>query len=106
MAPRERRGRDLACGLAGFWAPRVSGGDELRASAERMARTILHRGPDDGGVWADAAHGVAFGFRRLSIIDLSAYGHQPMRSRSGRFTIVFNGEVYNFGDLRRELEQL
>ena len=65
----------------------------------------MHRGPDDSGVWVDPASGVALAFRRLSIIDLSAAGHQPMRSADGRYMIVFNGEIYNFAELRRELEQ-
>lgn len=69
-----------------------------------MAARLRHRGPDDEGTWIDAEAGVAFGFRRLSIIDLSSAGHQPMSSPSGRWTLVFNGEVYNFRDLRRELE--
>jgi asparagine synthase (glutamine-hydrolysing) len=71
-----------------------------------MAETLAHRGPDADGVWADAAAGVAFGFRRLAIIDLSAEGRQPMRSPDGRYTLVLNGEIYNFQDLRREMETL
>jgi asparagine synthase (glutamine-hydrolysing) len=69
-----------------------------------MTAPITHRGPDDEGVWCDAAAGVVLGFRRLSIVDLSQEGHQPMRSASGRYVIVFNGEIYNFPDLRAELE--
>jgi asparagine synthase (glutamine-hydrolysing) len=69
-----------------------------------MSGAIAHRGPDDNGVWVDATAGIALGFRRLAIVDLSAQGHQPMRSTSGRYVIVFNGEVYNHRNLRRELE--
>jgi asparagine synthase (glutamine-hydrolysing) len=68
-----------------------------------MSSRIVHRGPDDSGVWHDPAVGIALGFRRLSIIDTSPAGHQPMQSASGRYTIVFNGEVYNFGSIRQEL---
>ena len=75
----------------------------MRIIASRMAGALVHRGPDDGGVWVDDAAGIALAFRRLSIVDLSAEGHQPMRSASGRFTISFNGEIYNYRDLQREL---
>jgi asparagine synthase (glutamine-hydrolysing) len=70
-----------------------------------MAATLFHRGPDDGGVWTDPVAGIAIGFRRLAIIDLSPTGHQPMTSASGRYVIAFNGEVYNFEELRAELEK-
>src|SRR5581483_11919148 len=92
------------CGLAGLFSSEPLSEAELLAAAARMAGAILHRGPDDGGTWCAPTHGVAFGFRRLSIIDLSPLGHQPMASASGRFTLMFNGEIYNFRDLRRELE--
>jgi asparagine synthase (glutamine-hydrolysing) len=91
------------CGIAGFFD--VDGfelGDGL-AVARAMAAPLAPRGPDDDGVWADAA-GIAFGFRRLSILDLSPHGHQPMRSASGRYTVVFNGEIYNHLELRAEME--
>ncbi|MBX9627081.1 MAG: asparagine synthase (glutamine-hydrolyzing) [Gemmataceae bacterium] len=92
------------CGLAGFLDPSGGhGADELRAVAARMADTIHHRGPDDAGTWADPAAGVAFGFRRLAIIDLSAEGHQPMASATGRYVLAFNGEIFNFDALRTEL---
>lgn len=71
-----------------------------------MADTICHRGPDDGGEWVEENCGVALGFRRLAIVDLSPTGHQPMRSADGRFTILFNGEIYNYLALRAELATL
>lgn len=92
------------CGLAGFFGPATRNDADLSAIAQRMNDTIYLRGPDSHGVWSDQAHGIALGHRRLSILDLSPEGHQPMVSRNGRFVIVFNGEVYNFRDLRAELE--
>jgi len=71
-----------------------------------MATAILHRGPDDAGVWVDAHAGIALAHRRLSILDLSPAGHQPMCSSSGRFVTAFNGEIYNHSELRTELEAL
>ena len=68
-----------------------------------MGQTLSHRGPDDAGIFYDEGAGLGFSFRRLSIIDLSAEGHQPMASASGRFVIIFNGEVYNFEEIRAEL---
>ncbi|MEO8381479.1 MAG: asparagine synthase (glutamine-hydrolyzing) [Acidobacteriota bacterium] len=90
------------CGITGVWSFQ-GGGEELRTHAAAMARIVRHRGPDDEGVWSDPAAGIALGFRRLSIIDLSQAGAQPMISASGRYVIVFNGEVYNFERLREEL---
>ncbi|PYO04352.1 MAG: asparagine synthase (glutamine-hydrolyzing) [Gemmatimonadetes bacterium] len=92
------------CGLAGFFCTGNHRPDEMRVIASRMADAIVHRGPDDSGVWVDSGAGIALGFRRLAIVDLSAQGHQPMRSSSGRYIIIFNGEVYNHQRLRRELE--
>ena len=74
--------------------------DEGLAAASAMADTIAHRGPDDRGVWLDSEAGVALGHRRLSVIDLSAAGRQPMTSPTGRYVIVFNGEIYNHHELR------
>ena len=92
------------CGLAGVFASGGRSQEELERIALRMSGAIAHRGPDDHGVWVDPATGIALGFRRLAIVDLSTQGHQPMRSASGRFIIIFNGEVYNHRSLRRELE--
>jgi asparagine synthase (glutamine-hydrolysing) len=91
------------CGFAGLLSTCGYTSAELSDHAAGMIRPLVHRGPDDCGIWTDEAAGIAFGFRRLSILDLSPHGHQPMRSPSGRFVMVFNGEVYNFVDLRREL---
>ena len=93
------------CGLAGFWQAKGGRESDLRAQALRMADTLVHRGPDDRGEWVDAEAGLGFGFRRLSIVDLSPAGHQPMVSADGRFVIAYNGEIYNHLDLRADLER-
>jgi len=92
------------CGISGVWPAEAAPLDSVRAVAEAMADTLRHRGPDDGGVWADAEAGIALGHRRLSILDLSPAGRQPMESASGRFVAAYNGEIYNHLDLRRRLE--
>src|SRR5690606_19992800 len=69
-----------------------------------MAAPLSHRGPDDEGVWIDASNGVALAHRRLSILDLSPAGHQPMLSGCERYVLAFNGEIYNHRELRRQLE--
>src|SRR5687767_7015823 len=92
------------CGIAGIVSVSASlPEEELRREIERMSGTLVHRGPDDEGSWLDAPAGVGFGFRRLSIVDVSPAGHQPMVSSTGRYVIVFNGEVYNFEEIRQEL---
>lgn len=91
------------CGIAGFWMPNQEG-SSLAHIAGRMGEAVAHRGPDGDGVWTDADNGVAFAHRRLAIIDLKETGHQPMASASGRYVISFNGEIYNFPDLRAGLE--
>jgi asparagine synthase (glutamine-hydrolysing) len=93
------------CGFAGFLLGQPGGVIDLEAVATGMASAIEHRGPDDSGAWADAQAGIALGHRRLSIVDLSPAGHQPMASRSGRFVMAFNGEIYNHLELRAELER-
>lgn len=91
------------CGLTGFLSGAGPTAQDLEATVRRMASTILHRGPDDEGLWIEAEHGLALGFRRLAILDLTEAGHQPMWSASRRYVMVFNGEVYNFEAIRREL---
>ncbi|HVE73176.1 MAG TPA: asparagine synthase (glutamine-hydrolyzing) [Thermoanaerobaculia bacterium] len=92
------------CGIAGFWTFAGGRPEEMHARAGRMASSLTHRGPDDAGTFADPI-GAAFGFRRLSIVDLSRAGAQPMTSASGRYVIVFNGEIYNFQRLRTRLHE-
>ena len=92
------------CGFAGFTDRAPLGQLEISAAALAMAAALHHRGPDDSGVWVEPAAGVALAHRRLAIVDLSAAGHQPMASASGRMVIAFNGEVYNHAALRAELE--
>ncbi|MHB8486129.1 MAG: asparagine synthase (glutamine-hydrolyzing) [Candidatus Acidiferrales bacterium] len=93
------------CGIAGFLnVDGMQTAEALGAAAQTMARTLRHRGPDDEGVWVDSSSGIALAHRRLSILDLSPAGHQPMISESGRYVISYNGEIYNFLELRRKLE--
>ena len=70
----------------------------------RMSKALTHRGPDDSGYWLNPQSGLALGHRRLSIVDLSPYGHQPMHSACGRYAIAFNGEIYNFSEIKKKLE--
>ncbi len=92
------------CGIAGLWLINSSPETEIRETLDRMINAISHRGPDDSGVWADEEIGLGLGHRRLSILDLSSAGHQPMSSKSGRYLIIFNGEIYNHQALRNQLE--
>ena len=91
------------CGLTGFFQLRALGSEVHTETVRRMADRLLHRGPDDEGVWVDEVAGIALAHRRLSILDLSPAGHQPMASASGRYVIAFNGEIYNHLDLRAAL---
>lgn len=91
------------CGIAGFIDCSVQHPEMV---LKMMTDAIEHRGPDDNGYWCDRDAGIALGHRRLSILDLSPAGHQPMHSVSGRYVIAFNGEIYNHALIRTELEQL
>lgn len=92
------------CGITGFWDfQNRRSSEELHNLASRMAEQIIYRGPDSHGTWVDESAGIAFGHRRLSVVDLSPTGHQPMLSSSGRFVICYNGEIYNCQELREEL---
>lgn len=92
------------CGIAGFLVKnKMNYSGNLSEQATRMSAAIMSRGPDDSGVWIDKAAGVALSHARLSIIDLSSAGHQPMESASGRYAIVFNGEIYNHKEIRYSL---
>lgn len=93
------------CGFVGFLgAAGRAPSAEVETNLGTMAARLAHRGPDDSGFWHDSDHGIALGHRRLAVIDLSAAGHQPMVAASGRFVIAFNGEIYNYLSLRKELE--
>jgi asparagine synthase (glutamine-hydrolysing) len=94
------------CGIAGFLDPRRSLPSAAhRAIVKAMADRLAHRGPDQAAEWSDPESGIALGFRRLAILDLSSAAAQPMTSACGRFVMVFNGEIYNFRALRMVLEQ-
>ncbi|MES2196569.1 MAG: asparagine synthase (glutamine-hydrolyzing) [Pseudomonadota bacterium] len=91
------------CGIVGFLGSAGPAAQDA-VVARRMADLIRHRGPDDDGVWADAEAGIALAQRRLAIIDLTPAGHQPMHSSCARYVIVFNGEIYNYEEVRRQLD--
>lgn len=93
------------CGLVGFLKFSALGGQPAQRVLKAMTDAIVHRGPDAEGYWLDAAAEVALGHRRLSIVELSSAGAQPMHAPSGRYVVVFNGEIYNHQQLRAELER-
>lgn len=92
------------CGITGFWQHNET--IDLEQTIQGMSNTLLHRGPDDGGIWTDENVSIALGQRRLAIVDLSPEGHQPMLSANGRYVMVFNGEIYNFQEIRKDLDSL
>ena len=93
------------CGIAGSISPERNNSIELTNKIESFISQISHRGPDGEGIWIDEKYGICFGHKRLAIQDLSAAGNQPMKSHSGRYILVFNGEIYNHFDLRKEINR-
>jgi asparagine synthase (glutamine-hydrolysing) len=93
------------CGIAGLWCKDSIAEGTARSWIDAMTATLVHRGPDASGSFFDRDSGIGFGHRRLSILDLSERGHQPMWSHSGRFCITYNGEVYNAPEIREQLER-
>jgi asparagine synthase (glutamine-hydrolysing) len=91
------------CGIVGVFTSCTSLLND--SILQKMSATIAHRGPDASGVWMDQRAGIGFGHQRLAIIDLSPEGLQPMHSRCGRYVVAFNGEIYNFQEIKRELER-
>src|SRR4051794_40595864 len=92
------------CGIAGILLASNAADPNSLDQIGQMMMALRHRGPDGEGLWTDREAGIALGHRRLAIVDLSETGQQPMLSTSGRYAITFNGEIYNFRDLRLELE--
>lgn len=93
------------CGIAGLWRFGSASEPDLLSQVRAMSAAVESRGPDDDGYWCDPTAGISLAHRRLAILDLSNSGHQPMHSASGRYIMVFNGEIYNHLKLRLELEQ-
>jgi asparagine synthase (glutamine-hydrolysing) len=93
------------CGFTGFLTPNQTlNASQAESTLIKMSNALSHRGPDHQGIWIDSQRGIALGHRRLSIIDLSSQGNQPMHSHCGRYVIAFNGEIYNYLCIRKELE--
>lgn len=91
------------CGITGFYSKNLS---TFNNSILKMNSALFHRGPDFSGVWQDRSSGIVFGHQRLSVLDLSSAGNQPMISSSGRFIITYNGEIYNHLEIRKELKEI
>jgi asparagine synthase (glutamine-hydrolysing) len=92
------------CGICGFIDPNL-GESASKSQLLKMLEPILHRGPDGMGIWTDSEYGIGLGHRRLSIVDITPTGHQPMISACGRFILVFNGEIYNHKELRLKISK-
>ncbi len=93
------------CGIVGFWGRNTCSREYLGQTVDSMLRRLVHRGPDSGGSWIDEQCGLTLGHRRLSIVDLSSAGNQPMTSVCGRWVVSFNGEIYNHIEIREQLQQ-
>ncbi|NTU72777.1 asparagine synthase (glutamine-hydrolyzing) [Candidatus Roizmanbacteria bacterium] len=91
------------CGLTGYWSPKTL--LEPSSIIESMTQTLFHRGPDAGSTWFDVSAGIAFGHRRLAVLELSENGAQPMHSACRQYVLIFNGEIYNHLSLRAELSK-
>ena len=89
------------CGFTGFLVNEKFNHTLLKQTLSNMIESISQRGPDDSGLWTDFKFGLGFGHRRLSVLDLSSKGHQPMFSKSNRYVLIYNGEIYNHRELRR-----
>lgn len=92
------------CGITGIFSPKHLMRQNIAEIARSMAQKIKHRGPDDEGIWTDTQHGISLAHRRLSVLDLSDAAHQPMESPCGRYIMIFNGEIYNHNEIRREID--
>jgi len=92
------------CGISGVFSDKENNAIDIKKTASIMSSILSHRGPDDSGLWVNSGNICAMSHSRLAIIDLSSAGHQPMSSQCGRYTIVFNGEIYNHNYLKVELE--
>jgi asparagine synthase (glutamine-hydrolysing) len=99
------KGVNVMCGFVGFIGNGNRSNAELQATISGMGNTLIHRGPDDQGFWNDKDAQIVLAHQRLSVVDLSEAGSQPMLSKSGRFVLAFNGEIYNHLELRKFLEQ-
>ena len=91
------------CGINGYYSRFFSQSENI---IHKMNLAISHRGPDSNGTWSDENSGIVLGHQRLSIIALSKAGHQPMKSKSGRFILTFNGEIYNHLIIRKQLQEV
>ena len=91
------------CGISGFWLSQHNNSFNFEKNLKRMNNSLQHRGPDNSDIWFNENFGIGLAHTRLSIIDLSDKGKQPIVSRSGRFVLTFNGEIYNHKKLRNEV---